>query len=110
MNRYRGERPLDSLRPIEIKTGIQKYAAASVLWTQGETTVLAALTIEEEVPAFLEGRNSGWLTAEYALLPASTLTRCAREAVKGKQSGRTLEIQRLIGRGLRRLALSRSGG
>ena len=102
MNRYRGERPLDSLRPIEIKTGIQKYAAASVLWTQGETTVLAALTIEEEVPAFLEGRNSGWLTAEYALLPASTLTRCAREAVKGKRSGRTLEIQRLIGRGLRR--------
>ena len=102
MNTYRMERPLDQHRPITIETGFQKYAAASVLWTQGDTKVLAAVNIEDEVPAFLEGSNKGWLTAEYALLPASTLTRSSREAVKGKQSGRTLEIQRLIGRSLRR--------
>ena len=102
MNQYRGNRALDQLRPIEIKTGIQKYAAASVRWTQGETKVLAALTIEDEIPPFLTGKKSGWLTAEYSLLPASTQTRSVREAAKGKQSGRTLEIQRLIGRGLRR--------
>lgn len=102
MNTYRMDRPLDQHRPITIETGFQKYAAASVLWTQGDTKVLAAVNIEDEVPAFLEGSDKGWLTAEYALLPASTLTRSSREAVKGKQSGRTLEIQRLIGRSLRR--------
>ena len=102
MNTYRTGRPLDQHRPITIESGFQKYAAASVLWTQGDTKVLAAVNIEDEVPAFLEGSNKGWLTAEYALLPASTLTRSSREAVKGKQSGRTLEIQRLIGRSLRR--------
>jgi len=102
MNQYRMERPLDEHRPITIETGFQKYAAASVLWSQGDTRVLAAVNVLDEVPAFLEGSDKGWLTAEYALLPASTLTRSAREAVKGKQSGRTLEIQRLIGRSLRR--------
>ena len=102
MNTYRTGRPLDQHRPITIESGFQKYAAASVLWTQGDTKVLAAVNIEDEVPAFLEGSNKGWLTAEYALLPASTLTRSSREAVKGNQSGRTLEIQRLIGRSLRR--------
>lgn len=102
MNTYRMDRPFDQHRPITIETGFQKYAAASVLWTQGDTKVLAAVNIEDEVPAFLEGSDKGWLTAEYALLPASTLTRSSREAVKGKQSGRTLEIQRLIGRSLRR--------
>lgn len=102
MNTYRKERPLDQHRPITIQTDFQKYAAASVLWTQGNTKVLAAVTIEDEVPGFLEGSDKGWLTAEYALLPASTQTRTTREVVKGKQSGRTLEIQRLIGRSLRR--------
>ena len=103
MNTYRNEgRSLDQHRPITIETGFQKFAAASVLWTQGDTKVLAAVNVEEEVPAFLEGTGKGWLTAEYALLPASTLKRSAREAAKGKQSGRTQEIQRLIGRSLRR--------
>lgn len=102
MNTYRMKRPLDQHRPITIETGLQKYAAASVLWIQGDTKVLAAVTVVDEVPAFLEGSEKGWLTAEYALLPASTLTRTSREAVKGRQSGRTLEIQRLIGRSLRR--------
>ncbi len=102
MNTYRMKRPLDQHRPITIEAGLQKYAAASVLWIQGDTKVLAAVTVDDEVPAFLEGSEKGWLTAEYALLPASTLTRTSREAVKGKQSGRTLEIQRLIGRSLRR--------
>lgn len=103
MNTYRNEgRPLEEHRPISIEIGFQKFAAASVLWTQGDTKVLAAVNVEDEVPAFLEGTGKGWLTAEYALLPASTLKRSAREAAKGKQSGRTLEIQRLIGRSLRR--------
>lgn len=103
MNIYRKEgRSLEQHRPIKIETGFQKFAAASVLWSQGDTKVLAAVNVEDEVPAFLEGSGKGWLTAEYALLPASTLKRSDREAAKGKQSGRTLEIQRLIGRSLRR--------
>lgn len=103
MNQYRNEgRPLNAHRPIRIEKGFQKFADASVLWTQGDTKVLAAVNVEDEVPAFLEGSDKGWLTAEYALLPASTLKRSAREAAKGKQSGRTQEIQRLIGRSLRR--------
>lgn len=112
MNTYRNEgRPMDQHRPITIETGFQKFAAASVLWTQGDTKVLAAVNVEDEVPAFLEGTGKGWLTAEYALLPASTLKRSAREAAKGKQSGRTLEIQRLIGRSLRRAVdLNKLGG
>lgn len=112
MNTYRNEgRALDAHRPVHIEIGFQKYAAASVLWTQGDTKVLAAVNVEDEVPAFLEGTGKGWLTAEYALLPASTLKRSTREAAKGKQSGRTLEIQRLIGRSLRRaLDLNKLGG
>ena len=102
MNTYRNNRDLDELRPIVIETGYQKYAAASVLWSQGDTRVLTALSVEEKVPGFLEGTDRGWLTAEYALLPASTLTRSKREAVDGKQGGRTVEIQRLIGRSIRR--------
>ncbi len=98
------------MRPVHIETGLQKYADASLLWSQGETKVLVAVTIEEGVPSFLKGSGRGWLTAEYALLPASTQTRCAREAALGKQSGRTVEIQRLIGRALRRgLDLERIG-
>ncbi|HMM05408.1 MAG TPA: ribonuclease PH [Clostridiales bacterium] len=102
MNEYRNGRPLDQLRPITIETGFQKFAAASVLWRQGDTCVLSAVNIDDEVPPFLVDSGKGWLTAEYALLPASTLGRTGREAVKGKQSGRTMEIQRLIGRSLRR--------
>ena len=102
MNTYRNGRPLDEHRPVSIEIGFQKYAAASVLWTQGDTKVLVAVNVEDEVPGFLEGSGKGWLTAEYSLLPASTQTRSSREAAKGKQSGRTLEIQRLIGRSLRR--------
>ncbi len=101
MNKYRKNRSLNSLRPITIYPGLQKYAAASVLWCQGDTRVLTAVNIEDNVPNFLAGTNKGWLTAEYALLPASTQQRCDREAAKGKQSGRTVEIQRLIGRSLR---------
>lgn len=101
MNEYRNGRPLDQLRPITIETGFQKFAAASVLWRQGDTCVLSAVNIDDEVPPFLADSGKGWLTAEYALLPASTVGRTTREAVKGKQSGRTMEIQRLIGRSLR---------
>lgn len=101
MNEYRNGRPLDQLRPITIETGFQKFAAASVLWRQGDTCVLSAVNIDNEVPPFLADSGKGWLTAEYALLPASTVGRTTREAVKGKQSGRTMEIQRLIGRSLR---------
>ena len=101
MNKYRNERSLDELRDIKIITGFQQYPLASVLWQQGNTKVLAALTLEEGVPEFLKGKGRGWLTAEYALLPTSTQTRNEREAAKGKQGGRTVEIQRLIGRSLR---------
>lgn len=102
MNQYRNQnRPLDCCRPITLEADFQKFAAASVLWTQGDTKVMCAVNVEDEVPGFLEGTGKGWLTAEYCLLPASTQKRSAREAAKGKQSGRTLEIQRLIGRSLR---------
>ena len=102
MNEYRNGRPLQQTRPIRIETGYQKFAAASVLWSQGDTRVLSAVNVIEEVPPFLMGTESGWLTAEYALLPASTPGRTNREAAAGKQSARTVEIQRLIGRSLRR--------
>lgn len=101
MNQHRKGRDIDSLRPITIETGLQSFAAASVLWSQGQTRVLTAVNIEDKVPEFLTGAGKGWLTAEYALLPSSTQKRCEREAIKGKQSGRTVEIQRLIGRSLR---------
>ncbi|MEE0775817.1 MAG: ribonuclease PH [Bacillota bacterium] len=101
MNQYRGQRALDDIRSIKIETGLQKYAVSSVLWSQGDTRVLTAVTVEEGVPSFLRDSGKGWLTAEYALLPASTLTRSDREAARGKQTGRTVEIQRLIGRSLR---------
>lgn len=101
MNKYRNGRGLDGLRPITIETGLQSFASASVLWSQGQTRVLTAVNIENKVPEFLVGAGKGWLTAEYALLPSSTQQRCEREAIKGKQSGRTVEIQRLIGRSLR---------
>lgn len=95
-----GRRP-DELRPLGFSRGFTKYAEGSVLVSAGDTRVLCTATVTPGVPRFLTGKGEGWVTAEYGLLPRSTGTRCDREAVKGKQSGRTQEIQRLIGRSLR---------
>ena len=91
----------DELRPVEIQTGASRWAEGSALITQGETRVLCTVSIEDKVPPFLKGTGTGWVTAEYGMLPRATHTRSAREAAKGKQGGRTMEIQRLIGRALR---------
>jgi len=91
----------DQLRAIRMEPGFAKYAEGSCLVKFGETHVLCAATIEEKVPPFLRNTGRGWVTAEYGMLPRSTHTRTDREASKGKQSGRTQEIQRLIGRSLR---------
>jgi ribonuclease PH len=95
-----GRRP-DELRPVRITRGYTKHAEGSVLVEFGETRVLVTATVEDGVPSFLRGKGEGWVTAEYGMLPRATHTRSAREAARGKQSGRTLEIQRLIGRSLR---------
>lgn len=89
------------MRPVRITRHYLKHAEGSVLIEVGDTKVLCAATIEEKVPPFLKGSGSGWITAEYSLLPRSTQTRNQREASKGKLTGRTQEIQRLIGRALR---------
>ena len=89
------------LRPIKITRNYTKHAEGSVLVEFGETKVLCNATVEESVPRFLKGSGQGWVTAEYGMLPRSTGTRMDREAARGKQSGRSLEIQRLIGRSLR---------
>ena len=89
------------MRPLRFTTHFTKYAEGSVLVEVGETKVLCNASVLATVPRFLTGRDEGWVTAEYGLLPRSTGTRTDREAVKGKQSGRTQEIQRLIGRSLR---------
>jgi ribonuclease PH len=94
-------RQASELRPVHFEPGIQKHAAGSVLVSFGDTRVICAVSVEERVPPFLVGKGQGWLTAEYSMLPASTHSRNQREASKGKQGGRTLEIQRLIGRSLR---------
>lgn len=91
----------DEIRKVEIIPNYLKHAEGSCLISFGETKVLCAATVEDKVPSFLKGTGQGWITAEYSLLPRSTETRTEREAVKGKQSGRTQEIQRLIGRSLR---------
>ena len=91
----------DEIRNVEIISNYLKHAEGSCLISFGETKVLCAATVEDKVPSFLKGTGQGWITAEYSLLPRSTETRTEREAVKGKQSGRTHEIQRLIGRSLR---------
>lgn len=91
----------DELRRVTIERNYTKYAEGSVLISVGDTKVLCTASVIEGVPPFLRGKGEGWVTAEYGLLPRSTGTRCDREAVKGKQSGRTQEIQRLIGRSLR---------
>ena len=89
------------MRPVEIQTGYLKTAEGSALITVGNTRVLCAASIEDGVPQFLRGTGKGWVTAEYAMLPRATLKRTPREVTKGKPSGRTHEIQRLIGRSLR---------
>ena len=94
-------RAATELRPIRITRGFTRHAEGSVLIEFGETRVLCTASVEESVPPFLRGKGQGWLTAEYGMLPRSTHTRSPREAAKGKQSGRTQEIQRLIGRSLR---------
>ena len=94
-------RGLNELRPIAISRNYTKHAEGSVLIEFGETKVLCNASIEDSVPRFLKGSGQGWITAEYGMLPRSTGTRMDREAARGKQSGRTLEIQRLIGRALR---------
>lgn len=96
-----GRRQLDELRNYTIKRHFQKYPAGSVLIEMGNTKVICAASIEERVPFFLRGTGEGWIAAEYSLLPSATAMRTQREAVRGKQSGRTQEIERLIGRSLR---------
>lgn len=98
--RHDNRRP-DALRPVRITRHFTRHAEGSVLVEFGETRVLCTASVEENVPSFLRGKGQGWLTAEYGMLPRSTHTRSAREAARGKQSGRTQEIQRLIGRSLR---------
>ena len=91
----------DEMRAIDIQTGYTKHAEGSVLVSFGDTKVIVTASVEEKVPPFLRGKAQGWVTAEYSMLPRATHTRGSREAAKGKQSGRTQEIQRLIGRSLR---------
>ncbi|MBO1324556.1 ribonuclease PH [Acetobacter sp. TBRC 12305] len=95
-----GRKP-DQMRPIVIETGFSRHAEGSALIRLGGTEVLCTASVENRVPPFLRGKGSGWVTAEYGMLPRATHMRGAREAAKGKQSGRTQEIQRLIGRSLR---------
>jgi len=95
------QRQPDELRPLVIERNFTRHAEGSVLIRMGDTHVLCTASVEESVPPFLRGKGQGWVTAEYGMLPRSTHTRSAREAAKGKQTGRTQEIQRLIGRSLR---------
>jgi ribonuclease PH len=94
-------RPPDALRPVTIQTGFMPNAEGSVLIGLGETRVICAASFEERVPPWMRGRGTGWVTAEYSMLPRATVERTQREANKGKIGGRTHEIQRLIGRALR---------
>jgi ribonuclease PH len=100
----------DELRPICITRGFTRHAEGSVLVEFGDTRVLVTATVEDGVPSFLRGKGEGWVTAEYGMLPRATHTRSAREAARGKQQGRTLEIQRLIGRSLRAVVDMRALG
>lgn len=98
--RHDGRQP-DQLRPIRLTRHFTRHAEGSVLVEFGDTRVLCTASVEERVPGFLRGKGQGWVTAEYGMLPRATHTRSDREAARGKQSGRTQEIQRLIGRSLR---------
>jgi ribonuclease PH len=105
-----GGRRRDELRPVRITRHYTKHAEGSVLVEFGDTRVLCTASVEDAVPGFLKGQGRGWLTAEYGMLPRSTGTRVEREAARGRQGGRTLEIQRMIGRSLRAVvALERLG-
>jgi ribonuclease PH len=94
-------RELNEMRPVSIETGFTKHAEGSCLIKMGETHVLCTASLEPRVPSFIKGSGLGWVTAEYGMLPRATNTRMRREAAAGKQGGRTVEIQRLIGRALR---------
>src|SRR6516162_1633418 len=91
----------DELRPVSLERGVVKYAEGSCFVKFGDTHVLVTATLEDRLPRWLKGQARGWITAEYGMLPRATLERTRREASAGKQSGRTIEIQRLIGRSLR---------
>jgi ribonuclease PH len=95
------ERAPDQLRAVTLETGVNRYAEGSCLVSFGHTRVLVTASVDEGVPGWLRGKQQGWVTAEYGMLPRATHTRGRREAAQGKQSGRTQEIQRLIGRSLR---------
>ena len=95
------ERAPDALRPVTFETKVNRYAEGSCLVSFGHTKVLVTASVEESLPGWLRGKGQGWVTAEYGMLPRATHTRGRREAAAGKQSGRTQEIQRLIGRSLR---------
>lgn len=95
------ERRPDQLRPVTLEVGVNRYAEGSCIVAFGHTKVLVTATVEESVPGWMRNKGSGWVTAEYGMLPRATHTRGRREAAAGKQSGRTQEIQRLIGRSLR---------
>ncbi len=96
-----GNRALDQLRSVSFETDISRYAEGSCLTRFGHTHVLVTASVDENVPRWMKGKGKGWVTAEYGMLPRSTHTRNNREAARGKQGGRTVEIQRLIGRSLR---------
>ena len=100
----------DDLRPLRFDRDYTEFAAGSVLVTVGKTRVLCTASVEEDVPRWMRGTGKGWVTAEYSMLPGSTAERVTREAAKGKQSGRTQEIQRLIGRALRAVTDMRALG
>jgi ribonuclease PH len=97
-------RKYDELRPVEIITGYQTFAEGSALIKLGKTHVLCAVSVEDRVPPFLKGSGTGWITAEYAMLPRATVTRSPRDSIRGRVGGRNQEIQRLIGRSLRAVA------
>ena len=97
----KNNRSNNEMRPLEIEVGVNKYAEGSALIKFGDTHVICTASIENHVPRWMRGSNEGWITAEYGMLPRSTHERMNREAARGKQSGRTMEIQRLIGRSLR---------
>jgi ribonuclease PH len=100
----------DELRPVRITRGYTRHAEGSVLIEFGETRVLVTASVDDGVPSFLRGKGEGWITAEYGMLPRATHSRSAREAARGRQTGRTLEIQRLIGRSLRAVVDMRALG
>ncbi|MFZ4605311.1 MAG: ribonuclease PH [Caulobacter sp.] len=104
------ERAADQMRAVTLETGVNRYAEGSCLVTFGHTKVLVTASVDEGVPGWMRGKGAGWVTAEYGMLPRATHTRGRREAAQGKQSGRTQEIQRLIGRSLRAVVDMRALG